>query len=73
MGNWSMHIEGHGIHDNGKDEDADVMLREFTGKLASAGHQVHSATITIGAARELVNGDDTTPLRAGEHDYRPIL
>ena len=23
MGNWAIHIEGHGIHDNGKDEDAD--------------------------------------------------
>ena len=48
MGNWSMHIEGHGIHDNGKDEDADTMLRKFVDSLAVAGQSVHSATITVG-------------------------
>ena len=62
MGHWSMHIEGGGLHDNGRDDDADAMLRVFAGKLADAGHQVHSATITVGATRELLNADETTPL-----------
>jgi hypothetical protein len=72
MGNWSMHIEGHGIHDNALPGDADAMLKAFAGELAGAGHQIHSATITIGAAKELLNADESTPLRAGETQFRPI-
>lgn len=77
MGHWSMHIEGHGIHDNnGDDRDADTMLRVFAGKLAGAGHAVHLVTFTSGSAKELLNADDTTPLEPAEGDtdrlrYRP--
>lgn len=74
MGNWSMHIEGHGIHDNGRDDDADAQLRVFAGKLADSGHDVHLATFTSGATKELLNADDTTPF-ARQHeadDRRPL-
>lgn len=70
MGHWTIHVEGHGIHDNGREDDADARLKEFTERLAADGHEVHSATITVGSVRQLLNGDDTTPLRQGEHDYR---
>jgi hypothetical protein len=55
MGNWSMHIEGHGIHDNGpgSENDADNMLREFAGKLRLAGHAVHAVTFTSGVTKAL--------------------
>lgn len=55
MGQWSIHIEGHGIHDNGRDDDADAMLERFCAELA-AHHQVRSATFTVGSARELSGG-----------------
>jgi len=61
MGHWTMHIEGHGLHDNGRDDDADAMLRVFAGKLADSGHEVDSATITTGHTKELLNADETTP------------
>jgi hypothetical protein len=84
MGHWSMHIEGAGIHDNGRDDDAEALLKEFAGKLAKH-HSVHSVTFTVGSARELVNmepgasGDPlepahvaeaALPLRPGFHGYR---
>jgi hypothetical protein len=71
MGHWTIHIEGHGIHDNGRPDDADARLRDFTDQLAADGHEVHSASITVGSTRELLNRDDTTPLRQGETTYRP--
>lgn len=70
MGHWSIRIEGHGIHDNGRPDDAEARLREFTDQLAADGHEVHAASFTVGSTRELLNTDDTTPLRAGETAYR---
>jgi hypothetical protein len=55
MGQWAIHIEGSGIHDNGKDADADAMLREFVDRLAVAGQRVQSATLTVGSTRELTD------------------
>lgn len=52
MGLWSMHIEGGGIHDNGRGDDADAMLKEFAGRLAEH-HQVQSVTFMVGTTREL--------------------
>jgi len=75
MGHWSMHIEGAGIHDNERDDDADAMLKEFAGKLAEH-HKVDSVTFTVGSTRELLNEDDTTPLASAsaevplKHVYR---
>jgi hypothetical protein len=56
MGHWSMHIEGAGVHDNGRDDDAEVMLQEFAAKLA-AHHAVQSVTFIVGSARELPASD----------------
>ena len=39
MGYWKMTIDGHGIHDNGKEDDADAMLQDFLDKLSEAGHE----------------------------------
>ena len=54
MGQWSMHIEGGGIHDNGRPDDADAMLKAFAEDLAQH-HTVNSVTFTVGQTRELVN------------------
>lgn len=85
MGNWSMHIEGAGIHDNGRDDDAEVMLKEFAARLA-AHHSVHSVTFTVGSTRELIGKEEheatetnaefqspahfTRSLPAGEHEWQ---
>ena len=49
MGYWSMVVHGHGIHNNGRPDDADSLLHEFVTRLKGSGHQVHHATITTGA------------------------
>jgi hypothetical protein len=69
MGHWSMHIEGAGIHDNGRPDDVEAMLERFASELA-AHHQVHSVTLTTGSTHELLNKDETMPLRPGEQAYR---
>ena len=84
MGHWSMHIEGAGIHDNNRDDDAEALLKEFAAKLTQH-HSVHSVTFTAGGTRELINmeagtsgdplepahaADVSTPLRPGLHGYR---
>lgn len=72
MGHFSMHIEGTGIHDNGRDDDADVMLREFVNQLAIAGQHVRSATITVGSRRELAGAHDRETGRIeAPSSYRP--
>jgi hypothetical protein len=53
MGNWVMIVEGHGIHDNGKDEDADAMLRQFAVDLRTKGHVVSHVSITSGFGKRL--------------------
>jgi len=40
-----MHIEGHGIHDNGREDDADMLMTRFVAELAR--HQQVSAAIFI--------------------------
>lgn len=59
MGEWVIHIEGHGIHDNGRSDDVDAQLVEFVKKLRET-HDIKSATLTIGSAREVIlHGDET--------------
>jgi hypothetical protein len=55
MGQWVMHIEGHGIHDNGRPDDAEVMLKEFVEKLRAAGHSLGGVSFTAGATKTLTN------------------
>lgn len=73
MGHWAMHIEGTGIHDNGLDNDAENLLKAFVDDLAAKGQTVARVSFTVGGARELLNTDDTTPLRSGETQYRSRL
>jgi hypothetical protein len=54
MGQWAMHIEGGGIHDNSRPDDADAMLKAFAEDLAKH-HTVNSVTFTVGQTRELVH------------------
>lgn len=61
MGNWHIAIDGHGVHDNGLDHDAEARLREFVTQLVDDGHQVHHATITIGGARQYVPSSEEAP------------
>lgn len=70
MGNWVMHVEGHGIHDNGREDDADSMLKEFAGSLRAAGHEVHAVSFATGTVRVLQDtGSAEAP--ASEYEYRP--
>lgn len=58
MGSWAITIHGHGIHDNGKEEDADAMLKKFVAELrAKGGHVINSARFTAGTGRELKDGE----------------
>lgn len=68
MGNWTITIEGHGVHDNGVEHDAEARLAEFVGQLLKDGHQVHHATITVGGVRELVPGSSEQP---AHYVYQP--
>lgn len=60
MGSWSLSIHGHGIHDNGKEEDVDQLLEKFIQELKDAGHQLDAAYLTIGSGRKYQPG---TPLQ----------
>lgn len=72
MGNWTMVVEGHGIHDNGKPEDADAMLRNFAGDLRIAGHVVSRVQITTGAAKDLPVSN-TGSVEAPPGEWRPVI
>lgn len=50
MGQWTITVTGHGIHDNGRDDDADVIFQRFVEELAGS-QQIHSAIFTAGASR----------------------
>jgi hypothetical protein len=65
VGSWSMHIHGHGIHDNGKPWDADTLLREFVADLRKAGHVIHGAHFTAGSAQDVTEAADPAPAGPG--------
>lgn len=64
MGNWVITVHGVGAHHNFDGErkrnvpyDADLMTREFVGKLKEAGHTVKAATFSHGGDHEdVANG-----------------
>lgn len=64
MGNWNISIDGHGVHDNGLEYDAEVRLKEFIAQLLKDGHAINHASITIGSARKLEVDEN------GSVDYR---
>jgi hypothetical protein len=51
VGSWTLHAEGHGIHDNGRQDDADAMFEKFIADLRAAGHVVNRASVTVGVRR----------------------
>lgn len=58
MGNWAITIHGHGIHDNGREDDAEHMVSEFIKSLKSVGHVVSSVRFTVGTDRELTDNGE---------------
>jgi hypothetical protein len=58
MGSWAVTIHGHGVHDNGKDDDAEHLVSEFIENLKARGQVVHAVRFTVGTDRELTkNGE----------------
>ena len=77
MGEWTIVIQGHGIHDNGRPDDADVLCQRFVDDLAAKGQLIQSADFTVGGRRALgipVNltsgpfGADTFPAADGTEE-----
>lgn len=62
MGTWAINIQGHGVHDNGLDHDADARLKQFVEQLLKDGHEVLDATITVGGIRHALQVDGETVL-----------
>ena len=58
MGQWNISIQGHGIHDNGRNDDAETVTRAFVEQLEDLGHVVTSAHFTAGSARKLASPSD---------------
>ena len=54
MGQWVITIEGHGLHDNGRLDDAEVMLRDFVAELQAQGQQIGRVSFTTGNTRTLI-------------------
>jgi hypothetical protein len=52
MGEWTIVIHGHGIHDNGRDDDADAICRRFLAELAKSQGELR-CIFTVGASREI--------------------
>lgn len=73
MGSWSMHIHGHGIHDNGLAEDADSLLRKFVAELRGLGHAVHGAHFTAGASHDLTTSAGETSVTVTTAQAAPVL
>jgi hypothetical protein len=58
MGQWTVVIQGHGIHDNGRNDDADRMVTQFVKDLLEKGHVISSVSFTVGMNRELAGNSD---------------
>lgn len=65
MGNWAIVVNGHGIHDNGRDDDADAMTAQFADELRARGHVLSSVTFTAGYAKELAPVPEDGPGNPG--------
>ncbi len=51
MGEWTIVIQGHGIHDNGRPDDADAICQRFVDELAKS-QEIQGAAFTVGARRQ---------------------
>jgi hypothetical protein len=47
MGRWKIEIKGHGIHHNGREDDADTMAEKFVAELKAKGHDIEEASIEL--------------------------
>jgi hypothetical protein len=65
MGTWVINVQGHGVHDNGLDHDAEQRLKQFVEQLRTDGHEILDATITVGGIR--------TVLQDPENEGKTIL
>ncbi len=61
MGEWAITIGGAGIHDNGREDDADAILTRFVEELRKS-QVVRSAVFTVGSAREVLELDGKSVL-----------
>ncbi len=52
MGEWTIVIQGHGIHDNGREDDADAICARFLSELAKSQDNL-SCTFTVGVSRQI--------------------
>ncbi len=52
MGEWTIVIQGHGIHDNGRDDDADAICKWFVDELAKT-QEVQQVYFTVGSRRSM--------------------
>ena len=57
MGSWTATVSGHGIHDNGRDDDADALFDKFVKDLEKSGHTVKVATFVSGGGRDFKTGE----------------
>ena len=47
MGRWKIEITGHGIHNNGRDDDAEAMAQKFVADLQAKDHDVEIAKFEL--------------------------
>lgn len=52
MGNWNITIKGHGIHHNGRPDDADALARAFVKTLREKGHDVSAASFELTSSQK---------------------
>ena len=69
MGEWTIVIQGHGIHDNGRPDDADAICQRFVDELAKS-QAIQHAAFTVGARRRLGVPDGTVV--TGGHPGRRV-
>ncbi len=52
MGEWTIVIQGHGIHNNGRPDDADAICQRFVDELAKS-QEIKSAAFTVGVRQRM--------------------
>ena len=62
MGSWTVHIAGHGVHDNGLSDDVDFMVKNLVNDLRKAGHTLDAVHLNVGAGRALTEDGQGEPV-----------
>jgi len=52
VGEWMIVIQGHGMHDNGREDDADAICARFLTELAKSQGAL-SCVFAVGVSREI--------------------